>query len=92
MSLHFTRDFVSAVSLWHKRAVKKSYKKCRFTTYTRLRIATVLAHAYNYCSHAYNYRACDRLPVTENGAGLGARLVNGYAMIDCFIQYIYKYA
>ena len=45
ISLRFTGDFVSAVSLWHKRAVKISYKKCRFATFTRcLRTATALAH------------------------------------------------
>ena len=54
VSLRFARDFVSAVSLWHKRAVKKSYKKCRFATFTRcLRIATALAHAYNYRSSTF---------------------------------------
>ena len=46
VSLHITGDFVSAVTLWHKRAVKISYKKYRFTIFTCcLRIATVLAHA-----------------------------------------------
>ena len=44
--LHSTRDFVSAVSLWHKRTVKKSYKKFTFTRC--LRIATALANAHNY--------------------------------------------
>ena len=44
---------VSAVSLWHKRAVKDySYKKCRFTTFTHcLRTATVLAH----CTRPHSY-------------------------------------
>ena len=32
--------------LWHKQAIKKSYKKCRFT----MGIASVLAHAHNYLS------------------------------------------
>ena len=36
VSLRFTGDFVSAVSLWHKRAVKISCKKCRFATFTGL--------------------------------------------------------
>ena len=58
MLLHFTGDFVSAVSLWHKRAVKKSDKKCRFATFTRcLRIATVLAHA-----HTCNYLSTTHVP------------------------------
>ena len=39
ISLHFTGDFVSVASQWHKQA------ECRFATFTRcLRIATVLAH------------------------------------------------
>ena len=59
VSLCFTRDFVSAVSLWHKRAVKKGYKKCRFTTFTRLKIATALAHAYNYLPFYPGSRARD---------------------------------
>ena len=49
ISLRFTGDFVSAVSLWHFK--RKSYKKCRFATFTRcLTIATVLAHTHNYLS------------------------------------------
>ena len=50
ISLLFNGDFVSAVSLWHNRAVKKSYKKRRFATFTRLTIATVVAHTCNYFS------------------------------------------
>ena len=50
--LHFTGDFVSAVSLWHKRAVKKKAICTRsvdsLRTFTRLRITTVLAHANDY--------------------------------------------
>ena len=84
VSLRFIGDFVSAVSLWHKWAVKISYKKCRFATFARcLRIATALAHAHNdlfyYLSilglvqHVtLNTRPWDRLRITENGvAGLG---------------------
>ena len=39
------RDFVSAVNLWHKQAVKISYNKCRIATFTRLRTSTVHTHA-----------------------------------------------
>ena len=66
--LHFTRDFVSTISLWHKWAVKKSYTKSRFATFTRcLTIATVLAHAHKInspllvysrpCARDFRYRA-----------------------------------
>ena len=45
VTLLLTGDFVSAVSLWHKQAVKISYKKCRLATFTTCpRITTVLAH------------------------------------------------
>ena len=70
VSLHFTGDFVSVVSLWHKWAVKKSYKKCRFATFIRcLKIAIVLTHACNYlsttslaCARDFRYQALGYWP------------------------------
>ena len=77
------------VSLWHKRAIRKIYKKCRFATFTHcLRIASVLAHARNppfyYLStlglaHVIlDPRPCVSFRVTANGAGLGSRLCMWY--------------
>ena len=53
MAAFLYKDFLSAVSLWHQRAIKKSYKKCTFATFTRLRIARVLTHAHNYLSTTF---------------------------------------
>ena len=54
ISLNFIGDLVSVVGQWHKWAVKKSYKSCRFATFTHcLRITTVLAHAHNYLSTTF---------------------------------------
>ena len=45
-SLPFAGDSVSVLSLWHKRAPKSSYKKCRFAAFLRcVRTAAGLAHA-----------------------------------------------
>ena len=52
--LYMGTDVCNPKNLWHKRAIKKSYKKCRFATSTRcLRFASVLAHAHNYLSTTF---------------------------------------
>ena len=41
VSVHFTGEFLSAVTLWYKRAIKKRYK-CRFATFTRFLVYSLM--------------------------------------------------
>ena len=43
-SLPFAGDGVSALSLWYRRALKSSCKKCRFTAFLRCLRTAVFAH------------------------------------------------
>ena len=48
-TLHFTGDFVSTVSLGHKRAAKLATRSVdSLATFSRLKNVTVLAHAHKY--------------------------------------------
>ena len=98
--LHFTGVFVSAVNLWHKRV---GYKKCRFTTFTSLRIysptlkITFLPFYSLACAHDFRYQAPWRLWYSRRVMGLHGNKATVYTvgptkLIDYFILYIYKYA
>ena len=77
--VHFTRDFVSVVSLQHKRAVKKSYKKCKFT-YLQLcspmLLITILLPFYSWprTRDFRNQTLCD-LSCNQKVANQGTRLI-----------------
>ena len=62
-SLPFTGDGVSALSLWHKRAMKSGVKKFRFAVFLRcLRTAAVLAHAKFYLFYLPSSRTQENVP------------------------------
>ena len=91
--LYILLDFVSesVVSLWHKWAVRKSYRKCIFATFTYLRIATVLAHAHNYLSTTFLLFALwyhSRCILTTAIIQMHAHVhVHDQNMSHCFLQH-----
>ena len=97
ISLHFTEGILSLVSLWHKWAIKKSYKKCRFATFICcLRITSVLATliitsrllCYFLSAHVTSDpRPCDNFCVTKTIAGHELKLLHNMYKMRCSGQW-----